>query len=72
MNVTVDLSFLIAVKDMREEQRRFFELTKEAKAKKLPKLWSLRKSCLDSSRQMEALVDIRLEQYLSGKEGHRD
>ncbi|MBD3630493.1 hypothetical protein [Cyclobacterium sp.] len=72
MNITVDLSFLIAVKDMREEQRRFFQLTKEAKAKKLPKLWAQRKNCLDSSRQLEALVDIRLEQYLEKKEVRND
>lgn len=72
MNITVDLSFLIALKDMREEQGRFFALTKEAKAKKLPKLWAQRKACLDSSRQMEALVDIRLDQYLNRKEEGND
>ncbi|GAB2994083.1 hypothetical protein GCM10027284_09120 [Cyclobacterium sediminis] len=67
MKITVDTSFLIAVKDMREEQTRFFALSKQAKAmgKANPKLWSERKACLDASRQMESLVDARLNGYLN-------
>ena len=70
MKVIVDTSFLIAVKDMREEQTRFFALSKQAKAmgKANPKLWSERKACLDASRQMESLVDARLSHYLNKKE----
>ena len=70
MKVIVDTSFLIAVKDMREEQARFFALSKQAKAmgKANPKLWSERKACLDASRQMESLVDARLNHYLNKKE----
>jgi hypothetical protein len=65
MNIIVELSFLIATKDMREEQKRFYQLTLEAKKKRLPELWKLRKECLENCRQMESLVDSRLESILT-------
>lgn len=67
MNIVVDLSFLIALKDMREEQKRFFKLMQEAKSKKLPDLWKRRKECLDNCRQLESFVDSRLESTLTAQ-----
>jgi hypothetical protein len=65
MNITVEISFLTAIKDMRDEQKRFFKLTQEAKLKKLPKLWQQRKECLENCRQLESLVDSRIEKTLN-------
>lgn len=64
LQVTLPLSFLITVKDMMDEQRRFFELSKAAKARRTPEIWKQRKQALDNSRQLESLVYARLEAEL--------
>lgn len=65
--VTVEKSLFVLIKDMRDEQKRFFKLTKEAMAKKTPASWKDRKECLDSCKQLESYLDTHVENILSGK-----
>lgn len=65
--VTVEKSLFVLIKDMRDEQKRFFKLTKEAMAKKAPSLWKERKECLESCKQLESYLDTHVENILSGK-----
>lgn len=65
--VTVDKSIFVLIKEMRDEQKKFFKITKEAAAKKLPALWAERKKCLDSCRQLESYLDSHIANILSGE-----
>ncbi len=65
--VTVEKSLFVLIKDMRDEQKRFFKLTKEAMAKKAPSLWKERKECLESCKQLESYLDSHVENILAGK-----
>lgn len=66
ITITVELSFFRMVKDMLEEQSRFFELSKEAKKSGTPAVWAKRKEALDQSKQLESLVRMHLDNILSG------
>lgn len=65
--VTVDKSLFILIKDMRDEQKKFFELTKKAMATKAPNLWKERKECLSSCKQLESYLDQHIDNILTGK-----
>lgn len=67
--VTVEKSLFVLIKDMRDEQKRFFELSKKAMAKKAPALWQERRECLASCKQLESYLDQHIENILTGKEG---
>lgn len=64
--ITVEISFFRMVKDMLEEQSRFFELSKEAKKTNSPAVWAKRKEALDQSKQLESVVKQHLDNILSG------
>lgn len=64
--VTVELSLIKMIKDLRDEQKRFFQLTVDAKKTNLAPLWAERKKCLETCRQLEGAVDQHLDNILSG------
>lgn len=66
ITLEVDLCVFTLLKDMRTEQKRFFQLTKDVKKSNLPQLWAERKKCLESCRQLEALADMHIHHILNG------
>lgn len=64
--VSVDISFIKMVKDMLDEQQRFFELTAKAKTSGIPQLWNERKECLANCKTLESQVKKHCENILNG------